>query len=152
MADRTRRSALTLAVIAVVPAVLAGGLAVVGHSLEKKVAVTPPTIAGAPVPPVAPTLLATPLLSVRRSPGVLALSQRQDVLTEALHDLSVSVDADSCLAVGVNGRLLTGTNTANSVIPASNLKVVVAEVALDALGAKAVFTTKIGRASCRERV
>ncbi len=114
-----------------------------GRSLEKTVAITPPSVAGASVPPVAATPLATPLLSVRRSPGALATTRRQDVFTEALHDLAVSVDADSCMAVGVNGRLLTGTNTANSVIPASNLKVVVAEAALDVLGPNTVFTTTV---------
>jgi D-alanyl-D-alanine carboxypeptidase/D-alanyl-D-alanine-endopeptidase (penicillin-binding protein 4) len=45
--------------------------------------------------------------------------------------------------VGVNGRLLTGSNTATSVTPASNLKVVVAAVALQVLGPGTVFDTTV---------
>jgi len=127
----------------VAPALVFGGVAWAAHALEDDVPVTPTTVPGVSVPAVNPTPLATPLLSVRRTPGSLALEQRQRVLTAALNDLAVSVDAESCMAVGVNGRLLTGTNTSNSVIPASNLKVVVAEVALDVLGPTAVFTTQV---------
>jgi D-alanyl-D-alanine carboxypeptidase/D-alanyl-D-alanine-endopeptidase (penicillin-binding protein 4) len=138
-----RRSFLTLAALVVLPALALGGIAAAARAFEVDIPVMPATVSGGTIPVVASTPLLTPLLSVRRSPGSLALAKRQQVLTSALNDLAVSVDAESCMAVGVNGRLLTGTNTANSVIPASNLKVVVAEAALAVLGPTAVFTTQV---------
>ena len=47
------------------------------------------------------------------------------------------------MAVGMNDRLLAGTNTATPVIPASTLKVVVAAAAVEILGAGTVFTTTV---------
>ena len=135
-----------LAVVALVPAAALGGLYVFADGRIDEVAVplatstTEPT--GAATPPTS-AALATPLMSVRRSPTPLAVDRREDVLLEAVQSLSSSVDASSCMAIGIDDRLVAGTNTASSVIPASNLKVVVAAVAVDVLGAGSVFTTRV---------
>lgn len=131
-----------LAVVAAAPAAALASVAVFAHG-RAQVDVQ----ADAPSAVVTPTALRTPLLSVRRSPEVLAADHRREVLSRAVQPLALEVDSASCFAVGVNGRLLTGSNTAASVIPASNLKVVVAAVALDVLGAGTVFdTTVVGSA------
>ncbi len=143
MSLTARRSLLTTVGLWLAPALAVSAVAVTARAFEPDVPVTPALMVGVPAPAVIPPALPTSLLSLRRAPGVLAVARRQQVLATALNDLAVSVDADSCLAVGVNGRLLTGTNTANSVIPASNLKVVVAEAALKVLGPNATFTTTV---------
>jgi len=125
-------------VIAAVPALTLASVAVYAHG-RAQVDVR----ADLPVPAVNAAPLRTPLLSVRRSPQVLASDHRREVLSRAVQSLAVDVDSTSCFAVGVNGRLLTGSNTATSVVPASNLKVVVAAVALEVLGPGTVFDTTV---------
>ncbi len=124
--------------IAAVPALLLASVAVYARGRAE---VDVRADVAAPVVEVA--ALRTPLLSVRRSPEVLASDHRREVLTRAVQPLAVEVDGESCFAVGVNGRLLTGSNSATSVIPASNLKVVVAAVALEVLGPGTVFNTTV---------
>ncbi|MEY4173021.1 MAG: putative D-alanyl-D-alanine carboxypeptidase, partial [Actinomycetota bacterium] len=128
-----------LAAVAAVPALLFASVAVYAHGragVDVQADTAAPAVNGA-------TPLRTPLLSVRRSPQVLASDHRREVLARAVQPLAVEVDSSSCLAVGVNGRLLTGANTATSVIPASNLKVAVAAVALEVLGPGTVFDTTV---------
>jgi D-alanyl-D-alanine carboxypeptidase/D-alanyl-D-alanine-endopeptidase (penicillin-binding protein 4) len=143
---RARHPIAVLAVLAAVPAALLAGLYVFadGRVDEASVPVstTTTTVAGVADAPTT-TSLVTPLMSVRRSPTPLAVDRREDVLLEAVRTLGSSVDAASCMAVGIDDRLVAGTNTATPVIPASNLKVVVAAVAVEVLGAGAVFTTKV---------
>jgi serine-type D-Ala-D-Ala carboxypeptidase/endopeptidase (penicillin-binding protein 4) len=143
---RARHPLAVLAGVALVPAAVLGGLYVFADGRVDEVAVpvaTTTTAAADATATTTATSLATPLMSVRRSPTPLAVDRREDVLLEAVQSLSTSVDASSCMAVGIDGRLVAGTNTASSVIPASNLKVVVAAVAVDVLGAGSVFTTKV---------
>jgi serine-type D-Ala-D-Ala carboxypeptidase/endopeptidase (penicillin-binding protein 4) len=138
----SRHPLAALTVIAAVPALLFASLAVYADGRAEV------DVLAEPAPVVAPGVAPrTPLLSVRRTPQVLASDHRREVLADAVQSLSVEVDSGSCLAVGVNGRLLTGANTAASVIPASNLKVVVAAVALEVLGPGTVFDTTVMGAS-----
>lgn len=95
------------------------------------------------VPLLLPAPLPTGLLSVRRAPAVLVSDRREDVLTESLAPLADGLDATSCLAVNVNDVPLVTRNTDVQVIPASNVKVITAAVALDVLGAGATFTTTV---------
>lgn len=133
-----------LASVAVVPAVVLGGLYLFADGQVDEVTVPVATSTTAEAVIVAPTTsLVTPLMSVRRSPTPLAVDRREDVLLEAVQSLTGSVDASSCMAVGIDDRLVAGANTASSVIPASNLKVLVAAVAVEVLGAGSVFTTKV---------
>ena len=133
-----------LAVLALVPAAALGGLYVFADGQTEEVAVpvaTTTTVAA--LAPATSTTPLTPLMSVRRSPTPLAVDRREDVLLESVQTLASSVDATSCMAIGIDDRLVAGTNTASPVIPASNLKVVVAAAAVELLGAGTVFTTRV---------
>lgn len=144
MPRRARHPLAVLAVLAAVPAAVLAGLYVFADGRVDEVSV--PVVASTTTDAVASapsTSLATPLMSVRRSPTPLAVDRREDVLLEVVQSLTGSIDASSCMAVGIDDRLVAGTNTASSVIPASNLKVIVAAVAVDVLGAGSVFTTKV---------
>ena len=85
----------------------------------------------------------TPVLSVRRAPTALS----RDVVGRNLRaDLAPVIDgmgASSCLVVETDGVDLVDERGAASVIPASNMKLVVAAVALERLGAETVFTTEV---------
>lgn len=135
-----------LAVLALVPAAALGGLYVFADGQVDEVAVpvvtTTTTTVGAAASTTS-TTLRTPLMSVRRSPTPLAVDRREDVLLESVQTLATGVDAASCMAIGIDDRLVAGTNTASPVIPASNLKVVVAAAAVELLGAGTVFTTRV---------
>ncbi|MGB8858652.1 MAG: D-alanyl-D-alanine carboxypeptidase, partial [Ilumatobacteraceae bacterium] len=90
-----------------------------------------------------PPALATPLLSVRRSPEVLAADRRADVLVAAAAPLAAVIDGSSCLSMGLDDRNLVARNAELAVIPASNLKIVTAAVAVDVLGLGFTFTTTV---------
>ncbi len=129
-----------LAVLAAVPAVALGAFAVYADGQVESVAV--PVVADT-VPVALPEALATPVLSARRAPAALATDRREDVLTAAVQPLAAAVDSGSCMAMALDDQVIAGANTDVSVIPASNLKVVVAATAVDILGAGTVFTTKV---------
>lgn len=133
-----------LAVLALVPAAALGGLYVFADGQVDEVAVPVVTTTTLGVSgSTASTTLRTPLMSVRRSPTPLAVDRREDVLQESVQTLATGVDGTSCMAIGIDDRLVAGTNTASPVIPASNLKVVVAAAAVELLGAGTVFTTRV---------
>jgi D-alanyl-D-alanine carboxypeptidase/D-alanyl-D-alanine-endopeptidase (penicillin-binding protein 4) len=129
-----------IALLAAIPAVALGALSVYasGKSDEVSVPVTSTT-----VPAALPAVLSTPLLSARRAPAPLVSDRREDLLLDAVQALTASVDGASCMAVGMNDRVVAGANTSTPVIPASNLKVVIAAAAVDILGSGTVFTTKV---------
>lgn len=129
-----------LGAAAAVPAVLLGALVVYAEGADDGVVVTEPSTT---VAPPLPSVLPTPLLSVRRSPAPLAEDHRRDVLATATQALTSSVDGTSCVAVGLDDTPVAAANEDVPVIPASNLKVVTAMAAVDVLGAGAVFTTKV---------
>jgi serine-type D-Ala-D-Ala carboxypeptidase/endopeptidase (penicillin-binding protein 4) len=133
-------SVAALAAVAAIPAVALGALSVVAQGRAD--GGTPPpapssTVATSTVP------MTTPLLSVRRAPSALATTKRRDILSGALGALIGSVDPSSCLAVGTGRSLVASVNPTKPVIPASNLKVIVAAAAADILGPDTVFTTKV---------
>jgi D-alanyl-D-alanine carboxypeptidase/D-alanyl-D-alanine-endopeptidase (penicillin-binding protein 4) len=99
-----------------------------------------PTIAAPNDPSIA---LATPLLSARRAPGVLARRLNLDDFAAELDDVVADVDATSCLSVSVDGQPVVAHHASVPVVPASTMKLIVAAVALDVLGPGFQFTTSV---------
>jgi D-alanyl-D-alanine carboxypeptidase/D-alanyl-D-alanine-endopeptidase (penicillin-binding protein 4) len=125
---------------AMVPAIGLGALTMFARSQ----AVDGPSLsADTTLPASLPAPLTTGLLSVRRAPTVLVGDRRADVLREGLQPLADGLDATSCLAVNVDDVPLIAQHTDVQLIPASNVKIVTAAVALDVLGAGATFTTTV---------
>jgi len=131
---------LAISLAALLPAVALGAFALYANIQANPATVAPPPTTAPVQQPVA---LATPLLSVRRSPGALAQDRRGDLLVGSMAPLAESIDGSSCLSVGLDDRELLTRNTDTLVIPASNLKIVTAAVALDVLGAGHTFTTTL---------
>lgn len=102
-------------------------------------------VPAAPVPPpdAAAPALATPLLTYRRAPERVATAGDDVRLAGAMEELAFFVDERSCLAVSVDGRPLMAHNADVAVIPASTVKLIVAAVAIEQLGADHVFTTSV---------
>jgi len=86
--------------------------------------------------------LSTPIISARHFPQTLSdevrVSSESDV---RLVNVANSLPADSCLVVKVEGRALVDVNSAVPLIPASNMKLVVAHAALTLLGPDYTFNT-----------
>lgn len=85
--------------------------------------------------------LVTPLLDYRRAPEQVVGVSDVNRLAEDMEPMLVFVNDESCVAVAVDGRLVTAKNIATPVIPASNQKLLVASVALEVLGPEYRFTT-----------
>jgi serine-type D-Ala-D-Ala carboxypeptidase/endopeptidase (penicillin-binding protein 4) len=87
--------------------------------------------------------LATPMLSTRRAPGVLAHQLNFTSLQHALQPMLDELNDQSCASFSIDGQLVATKNPSTPVIPASDLKLFVAAVALDRLGPNAIFTTRV---------
>lgn len=140
MARRSQRPVLSLTLGALLPAVALGALALYAHGKADPAEVAAPPVT---VPVQQPAALATPMLSVRRSPAVLAHDRREDLLVASAAPLAESIDTSSCLSLGMDDTELVARNSDVSVIPASNLKLITAAVALDVLGPGFTFTTTV---------
>ncbi len=101
----------------------------------------PPASTLAPPPP-APAL-ATPLLSLRRSPGVLSRDVNLESFRAAVAEFAASLEAPSCVGVAVDGVSAGSTRADAPLIPASNQKLLTAAVALEVLGVEHTFNTEI---------
>jgi len=141
MRRRGPNPVVVLVVLAVVPALGLGAVSRMARSqADEQVQVVPASSVPVTAPPAA---LATPLVSVRRAPTPLQSDRRADVVTASADSVTASVDATSCLAVGLDDRTLVTVNPDAEVIPASDLKVAVAAVAAEVLGLDHVFTTTV---------
>lgn len=140
MPSRSRRPMVVLTAAALLPAVGLGSLALYAQAQAEPVVVAAPAVT---VPALQPAPLPTPLISVRRSPATLAADRRGDLVAASMATLAESVDGSSCLAVGLDDRPIITRNGDLAVIPASNLKIVVAAVAVDVLGPGSTFTTTV---------
>lgn len=90
-----------------------------------------------------PLVPATPILSARRTPVVLARETSSAAFEAALRPLGGAVLPGSCAGVAVDGVLALSDGIDTPVAPASTLKLIVAAVALDVLGPDYAFTTEV---------
>jgi serine-type D-Ala-D-Ala carboxypeptidase/endopeptidase (penicillin-binding protein 4) len=100
---------------------------------------------GEPAAPTAPAPVphvVTPLVSLRREPTTIATTMANEALVASLAPIGERVAPGSCLVVGVDGAPVYDDAGATSVIPASNMKLVTAAVALEVLGPDHRFTTE----------
>jgi D-alanyl-D-alanine carboxypeptidase/D-alanyl-D-alanine-endopeptidase (penicillin-binding protein 4) len=87
--------------------------------------------------------LATPMLSARRAPGVLARQLDLTSLQRALTPMLDTLGDSSCAAVAVDGQVVASKNPTTAVVPASTMKIVTAAVAEAVLGPFDVYTTRV---------
>ncbi|MGD9995578.1 MAG: D-alanyl-D-alanine carboxypeptidase/D-alanyl-D-alanine-endopeptidase [Ilumatobacteraceae bacterium] len=136
-----KRGGSPVIVAASVAVVVGMALAVLWQWAESRSTIdADPTIAAPADPRIA---LATPVLSTRRAPGVLARRLNLDEFAAELDDVAGDVDATSCLSVSVNGQTVLAHHASVPVVPASTMKLIVAAVALDVLGPGFRFTTSV---------
>lgn len=124
--------------LAIVPSIILGGLWQFANSHDNSAPPAPDLIATSPS-----NLPQTPLLSARRTPGVLARETSSIAFEQALRPLGGSVLAGSCAAVSVDGVLMLSDGIDTAVTPASTLKFLVAATALDSLGADFTYSTEV---------
>ncbi len=140
MARRQRVNPIAvLVVLAAIPAVGLGALWRFADARRPPAAVQPV----APDPATLPAAMSTPLLSVRRAPGVLSRQVNLSALRAALQPLLDSVDDNRCFALAIDGQQVAAKNDALPLSPASNLKILTAAVALDVLGPGFTYSTKV---------
>lgn len=85
----------------------------------------------------------TPVLSPRRLPALIMASERDPILRDALTQVMDDGPPSSCLVVAVGGRQIFAHEANLPVIPASNQKLVTAQLTLDMLGEDYRYTTKV---------
>lgn len=85
----------------------------------------------------------TALSSWRRLPGAVAADGERSLLAEEVAEFGSDLGRLSCVAVSLNGDLVSATNDTESLIPASLQKIVVAAVALDVLGPDHRYETTV---------
>lgn len=84
-----------------------------------------------------------PVLSARRVPVLLSDEVRYDAFQRRLSDLSVKLPRTSCLTVDVEGRRIANKDSSLVLLPASNMKIIVAAVALEVLGPDFRYVTNL---------
>ena len=144
MARRRRNPYPVLAVAALLPAVALASLWQFASGQKPDavdVSATAPVVD--PGQPPALPVLATPLLSVRRAPSVLAREINDAEFKDDLEPFAADIDSTSCFAVSIDGEPVVAVNETLPLRPASNVKLVTAAVALEVLGPEFVYTTAI---------
>lgn len=86
---------------------------------------------------------ATPVLSARRTPGLLAAPAADRRLTAAVDALLARQGGTSCLTVSSAGRAIVARNAGEPLVPASLTKLVTAVAALEVLGPEHRFRTTV---------
>jgi D-alanyl-D-alanine carboxypeptidase/D-alanyl-D-alanine-endopeptidase (penicillin-binding protein 4) len=101
-------------------------------------------VVAAPPVDVAPApALATGLISFRRTAGELSRRLNLDAFRAGVQPLLDAVGDGSCAAISVDGVMVGEKNPSAVVIPASNMKTVIAAAALDVLGDDFVYVTTL---------
>ena len=87
--------------------------------------------------------LSAPIINARRNPQTLSHDVRFRTLSSQLATLGKRLPTDSCLVIDIEGTRLININADVPLLPASNMKIVVAMVALDVLTPEFVFSTSL---------
>jgi serine-type D-Ala-D-Ala carboxypeptidase/endopeptidase (penicillin-binding protein 4) len=138
-AQRRPIAIAVLVVLALLP-VLVLGLVAQRAGAEAAKGEPPPEATPGPVAPE--LVVATPILSARRTPGTVSGRTQADALVVALRDLTGSLPAASCFSSTVAGVPSVAQGT-EALLPASTLKIATASAALDVLGADHTFHTSV---------
>ncbi|MEZ5272824.1 MAG: D-alanyl-D-alanine carboxypeptidase/D-alanyl-D-alanine-endopeptidase [Ilumatobacteraceae bacterium] len=143
---RRRNPFPALVVVALLPALALGGCwqfakgrAPEGVSVPDDT-VTPDST-GSSTP--ADVSLATPVLSLRRAPAMLARDVNLASFVATAQGFLPQIDSTSCVAISVDGQPVASQNADLPLRPASTVKVVTASVALEVLGADYTYTTEV---------
>ena len=99
------------------------------------------------VTPIASTTelksISAPIINARRNPQTLSQDVRFRSLRSQLTALGKRLPTDSCLIVDIEGKRITSINADVPLLPASNMKLVAAMVALEVLTPEFVFSTSL---------
>lgn len=87
--------------------------------------------------------LSAPIINARRNPQTLSHDVRFRTLSSQLATLGKRLPTDSCLIIDIEGKRIININADVPLLPASNMKIVVAMVALDVLTPEFVFSTSL---------
>ena len=87
--------------------------------------------------------ISAPIINARRNPQTLSQDVRFRSLRSQLTALGKRLPTDSCLTVDIEGKRIISLNADVPLLPASNMKLVVAMVALDVLTPEFVFSTSL---------
>lgn len=90
-----------------------------------------------------PTVARTPVLSARRAPELVLAADRDPALVRTLDEIIADGPPDTCASVQVDGRSIYAHQDSLPVPPASNQKLLTAQLALDLLGADYRYTTTV---------
>jgi serine-type D-Ala-D-Ala carboxypeptidase/endopeptidase (penicillin-binding protein 4) len=141
---------IVLVVAAAIPAVAlfgawrwAAGQAEAADDVVPETSVAPDnppdeTVATTPV-----AALNTGLISFRRTANQLSRDLNVSQFQQDVLPLMNQIDERSCAAISLNGQMVGSSNLDTVVIPASNMKILIAATALDVLGADFRYTTRV---------
>lgn len=131
---RARRPGRIVLIVGAIGAAPLVALWFVGHSLATRTE-------GRTAEPVANVV--TPVLNVRRAAHTLASDIAVRNLRSELASIVDRVPGSGCVRVDAGGRIVVAKASTKELIPASNMKIATASVALDVLPAETRFTTKV---------
>lgn len=132
-----------LLVVALVPAVALAGVWRLADGRAPADVAGAPTDADGTTVITDPSVLTTPLLSVRRAPSTLARDANIGAFQASLEQVLATIDNTSCLSLSIDGQLVAEKNATVSLRPASNVKLVTAAVALEVLGPDFTYATEV---------